>query len=172
MDHTLHKINMRRCAHGPALVPLDLRMDGLTSGDAPGAVATMPDTRAASRAARFIGLLGVGVSALLSDARSDAGGAGASVTSATTGGMGLALIKVARSSPSAFSPSVSHISMLAAILSVSCVPAAPRKCPHSSKYGFIKILRERRRAKEMRRVRPRAHAWERGARVGRCRGAG
>ena len=169
---TLHKINMRRCAHGPALVPLDLRMDGLTAGDASGAVATMPDTRAASRAARFIGLLGVGVSALLSDARSDAGGAGASVTSATTGGMGLALIKAARSSPSAFSPSVSHISMLAAILSVSCVPAAPRKCPHSSKYGFIKILRERRRAKEMRRVRPRAHAWERGARVGRCRGAG
>ena len=133
MDH-FHKINKRRCAHDRALVPLD----GLTSGDAPGAPATMPATRAATRADRLKGLLGV--SALLSDARSDAAGAGASVTSATTGGMGLALIKVARSSPSAFSPSVSHISILAAILSVSCVPDAPKKCPHSSKYGFIKIL--------------------------------
>ena len=107
-------------------------------------------TRAANRAARLpTGLLWV-AAALLSDDRSDAVGTGAFVASATTGaaglglGTGLAFIKAARSSPSAFSPSVSHLSMLAAMLSVSCVPDAPRKCPHSSKYGLIKMLRERR----------------------------
>ena len=108
-------------------------LEGLTSGEAPGApVVTMPATRAANRAARLVGLLGV-PPLLLDSERSRSDAAGASVTSATTLGMGLVLIKSARSSPSAFSPSVSHFSILAAMLSVSCVPEAPRKWPHSSK---------------------------------------
>ena len=145
-------------------------------------------TRAANRAARLpTGL--PWVAAPLSDDRSDAAGTGAFVASATTGaaglGTGLAFIKAARSSPSAFSPSVSHLSMLAAILSVSCDPDAPRKSPHSSKYGFINMLRER-RAQGVRRVRRRARegagpgygdagvqgAGVRGAGVRGCRGAG